>query len=81
MADSMATGVTVNPLQLAETSAVSMEEQYHKMAQAVAALLSPTITEAVDRAVAAGITQLWKEMGEHAKWLSCLRAPPLSPEG
>lgn len=40
------------------------------MARAVAALLSPKITAAVDRAVAAGITQLRKEMGEHAKFMS-----------
>lgn len=35
----------------------------------MAALLSPTITAAVDRVVAAGISQLRKELGDHAKKL------------
>lgn len=45
----------------------SPEEQYSKIAQAVAALLSHTIAAAVERAVAAGISQLRKELGDHAK--------------
>lgn len=36
-----------------------------KIAQAVAALLSPIITATVDKAVSAGIIQLIKELGEH----------------
>lgn len=40
------------------------------MAQAVAALVSPTITAALDRAIAAGIAQLRKEMEDQAKRLS-----------
>lgn len=36
----------------------------------MAAFLSTTITTAVDRAIAAGITQHRKELGEHAKFLS-----------
>lgn len=42
-------------------------DQYASLAQAVATLLSPTITAAVDRAIAAGITQLIKELGDQAK--------------
>lgn len=40
------------------------------MALAVAAILSPTIAEAVERVVAAGISQLCKELGEQARRLS-----------
>lgn len=46
------------------------EDQYAGLAQAIAALLSPTIMAAVDRAIAAGMTQLKNELGEHAKRLS-----------
>lgn len=46
------------------------EEQYAGLSQPVAVLLSPTITAAVDRAIAAGITQHRKEMGDHANRLS-----------
>lgn len=52
------------------TDLTLQEGQYAKIAQAVAALLSQTITAAVDRAVATGITQLRKELGDHAKRLS-----------
>lgn len=43
---------------------------YNKIAQAVADLLSPTITAKVDRAVSAGIMQLRKELGEHSQRLT-----------
>lgn len=49
---------------------VAAEEQNAGLAQAVAALLSPMITAAVDRVIAAGITQLGKELGNQAKRLS-----------
>lgn len=39
------------------------------MSQAVAALLFPTITAAVDRAVTTGIAQLCKELGDQAQIL------------
>lgn len=42
---------------------------HQQIAQAVAALLSPTITAAVDRAVSTGILQLRKELGEHSQRL------------
>lgn len=44
------------------------KEQYAGLAQAVA-LLSPTITAVVDRAIVAGITQLRKELEDHVKRL------------
>lgn len=42
-------------------------DSYDKIAQAVAALLSPTITDAVERAVSAGILQLCKDLGDHSQ--------------
>lgn len=46
------------------------EEKYAGLAQAVAAVLSPTITAAVDRKNAAGITKFKKELEDQAKCLS-----------
>lgn len=46
------------------------EEQYAGLAQAVAALPFPTITAVVDRAIAARIMQLRKELGDHVRRLS-----------
>lgn len=45
-------------------------DQYNKIAKPVAAHLSPTITEALDRAITVGISQLMQELGNHAKCLS-----------
>lgn len=53
-----------------DTSGTGNQESpasYDRIAQAVAALLSPTITAAVDRAVSAGILQLCKELGDHSQ--------------
>lgn len=54
-------------LPTATLPASAMDPQYQLMAQAVAAIISPTITEAVERAVAAGISQLRKELGDQAR--------------
>lgn len=58
------------PIQPLPTAPSIPEGQYAGLAQIVAALLSPTITAAFDRAIAAGITQFRKELGDHAKRLS-----------
>lgn len=50
----------------AQIAPATTEDQYGRMAQAVAALLSPTITAAVDRSVSAGIDQLRRELREQA---------------
>lgn len=70
MADSMDMGEAVSPAMPADIAPPLSNEQYTKIAQAMATLLFPTITAAVDRALAAGITQLRKELGDHTKWLS-----------
>lgn len=56
-----------------DTTLPDMTDQgstHKRIAKAVAALLSPTITAAVERAVAEGMQQLRKEIGEHAARLS-----------
>lgn len=45
------------------------DSQYIRIAEAVAALLKPTINEAVEKAVSQGIVQLKKEMGAQGKRL------------
>lgn len=65
--------ITATPADSADHIAVappSSVGQYTGLAQAVAALLSPTITAAVDRALAAGIGQLRNELGDRPKRLS-----------
>lgn len=46
------------------------EDQYAGLAQAIAAIMSHTRPAGVDRAIAAGITQLWKELGDQANWIT-----------
>lgn len=58
------------PLQPAPAASDFLEDQYGRIAQEVAALLSPTITAAVDRAVIAGIDQLRSEIREKEERLS-----------
>lgn len=54
----------------AAVALIPPDDQNSGLAQAVAALLSPTITVVVDRAIAAGITRLRKELGDQAKCLT-----------
>lgn len=70
MADTVEMSETADSTPPASAAPILPEEQYSCLAQAVTALLSPTITTAVDRAIAADITQLRKELGYHAKFLS-----------
>lgn len=70
MADAVEMFETEISAQSAATASIIPEDQYSGLAQAVAALVSPTITSAVDRAIAVGITQLGKEQGDHPKRLS-----------
>lgn len=70
MADGMALLVTGFPASHTAAASVLCEEEYSRIAQAVAMLLSPTITSVVDRAVTAGIDQLYKELRDHAGRIS-----------
>lgn len=70
MADSVALRATGSSALHAAAEPVLSEEVYDKIAQAVATLLSPTITLAVDRAITAGIDQFHSELREHASRLS-----------
>lgn len=66
MADGSLTASASHTAHTAALSPAAADEQYTKMAQAVATLLSPTITAAVERAVTAGIDQLWRDIREQA---------------
>lgn len=48
---------------------------YKKIAQAVVALILPTITMAVDAAVSAGMDQLHKEIGKQARRMTETECP------
>lgn len=64
MADRTEASAALLPSQPAHTVTVpaALEVQYDRIAQAVATLLSPTITAAVDRAKTTGIDQLRREI-------------------
>lgn len=47
-----------------------MEHNTERIAQAVAALLAPTIASSVEKTVQAGMAQIRKELGEHATHLN-----------
>lgn len=66
MADSYFTSPASQAAHAAQPPQASPKDQYNKIAQPVAALLSPTITSAVDKAVTAGINQLRRELKEQA---------------
>lgn len=66
MADRSITGSASHAAHTAQMSQATTDEQYTNMAQAVAALLSTTITAAKDRAVTSGIDQLQRELREQA---------------
>lgn len=69
MADGAISVTAGIPVQHASLTPMISETEYGKIAQAVASLLSPTITAAVDRAVTAGIDQLRKGLRDHASRL------------
>lgn len=62
LADNMETNKVTSLAAYAIPMHVLPDDQYSKTAQAVAALFSPTITSAIDKAIAACISQLRKEL-------------------
>lgn len=57
-------------LPLSHAALTAHDPAYTKIAEAVAALLSPTITSAVETAISQGMAQIHKEIGIHRQRLA-----------
>lgn len=65
----METNIATYPVAPVKAMHTLLHNQYSRIAQAVAALLSPAVTAAVDKAIAAGISNLRKDLDDHDKCL------------